>query len=109
MHGPEEWSSRRSNPADKIRLIGPAATKFSLPLAFKDKLTKSSSGAHNVRTQPPARNSPAPYPQREDPAVAQTSLSRQSRLRSRASHRQTTQDGHCLARSAFTEIEGILK
>lgn len=28
MPGPEEWSSRRSNPADKIRLTGPAATRF---------------------------------------------------------------------------------
>src|SRR6201987_4191330 len=29
MRGPEEWSSRRSNPADRIRLTGPAATNFS--------------------------------------------------------------------------------
>jgi hypothetical protein len=25
MRGPEEWPSRRSNPADRIRLTGPAA------------------------------------------------------------------------------------
>jgi hypothetical protein len=28
MRGPEEWPSCRSNPADRIRLTGPAATKF---------------------------------------------------------------------------------
>src|SRR5580700_2351134 len=28
MRCPEEWPSRRSNPADRIRLTGPAATKF---------------------------------------------------------------------------------
>jgi len=26
MRGPEEWPSHRSNPADRIRLTGPAAT-----------------------------------------------------------------------------------
>ncbi len=46
MRGPEEWSSRRSNPADRIRLTGPAATNKALhppsggcavaePLAFR--------------------------------------------------------------------------
>ena len=35
MRGPEEWPSRRSNPADRIRLKGPAATfSFSQPLIF---------------------------------------------------------------------------
>src|SRR5713226_8290356 len=28
MRGPEEWPSSRSNPADRIRLIGPAANNF---------------------------------------------------------------------------------
>ena len=28
MHGPEEWPSCWSNPADRIRLTGPAATTF---------------------------------------------------------------------------------
>jgi len=28
MGGPEEWPSRGSNPADRIRLIGPAATSY---------------------------------------------------------------------------------
>src|SRR5450631_1440021 len=28
MRGPEEWPSSRSNPADRIRLTGPAATLF---------------------------------------------------------------------------------
>jgi hypothetical protein len=28
MCGPEEWPSRGSNPADKIRLTGPAAKKY---------------------------------------------------------------------------------
>jgi hypothetical protein len=28
MGGPEEWSSRRSNLADRIRLTGPAANKI---------------------------------------------------------------------------------
>ncbi len=31
MRGPEEWPSRRSNPADRIRLTGPAATIFFFP------------------------------------------------------------------------------
>jgi hypothetical protein len=30
MRGPEEWPSNRSNPADKIRLTGPAAKCFEL-------------------------------------------------------------------------------
>src|SRR6267154_595879 len=45
MRGPEEWPSHRSNPADRIRLTGPAATKFLVPPVFEDKLSKSSSGA----------------------------------------------------------------
>ena len=30
MPGPEEWPSRRSNPADKIRLTGPAALQYAV-------------------------------------------------------------------------------
>ncbi len=32
MPGPEEWPSRRSNPEDRIRLTGPAATTFPFPV-----------------------------------------------------------------------------
>ena len=32
MRGPEEWPSRRSNPEDRIRLTGPAATTFPFPV-----------------------------------------------------------------------------
>jgi len=28
MPGPEEWPSRRSDPADRIRLTGPATTNY---------------------------------------------------------------------------------
>jgi hypothetical protein len=41
MRGPEEWPSSGSNPADRIRLTGPAATNFLfsgkvLPLSRSD-------------------------------------------------------------------------
>ncbi len=34
MRGPEEWPSSRSNPADRIRLTGPAANKLPLLIYF---------------------------------------------------------------------------
>ena len=37
MRGPEEWPSRRSNPADRIRLTGPAATNLSFQLFASPK------------------------------------------------------------------------
>jgi hypothetical protein len=36
MRGPEEWPSHGSNPADRIRLTGPAATSFFFPLPGND-------------------------------------------------------------------------
>ena len=44
MRGPEEWPSRRSNPADRIRLTGPAANK--LLLSITSKRNKARCDAH---------------------------------------------------------------
>lgn len=40
MRGPEEWPSCRSNPADRIRLTGPAANKPLFSIAFKILLAR---------------------------------------------------------------------
>jgi thiosulfate reductase cytochrome b subunit len=45
MRGPEEWPSHGSNPADRIRLTGPAATNFFLSLP---RANKGDAGVHAI-------------------------------------------------------------
>src|ERR1700731_2418389 len=55
MRGPEEWPSRRSNPADRIRLTGPAATNlFSVETAQKQEYLHGLTRTHGRHRTWPA-------------------------------------------------------
>src|SRR5438270_7669827 len=81
-----------------------AGTAKLISLTLTLQYSNSTQGASNVSTQPSARNSPAPYPQRKDFSTTQAPYRRQNRCGPHPPHCQTPQNGDSFAWSAAAEV-----
>src|SRR5579871_215440 len=69
MLGPEEWPSSGSNPADRIRLTGPAATNLYLQILaqLRTQLSRRCDATSIIRQEDYDLPSPCPCPENCNP------------------------------------------